>query len=234
MTISRDPAYLQVAAALRGELDRGEPAPGTDFASEREIASRFGVSRPTANKALARLAAEGRVLLRPGLPAAVAEAGLFHDMARLLSFDDEARAAGLDPSSRVLDFSLAEHPELGSALRLRRLRSARGTPAILEERFFPAGLCAALTPEMAAGSVYRALAELGLRPARAEQRALAVSPATEERELLGLPQGIACFRVLGRGFLEDGTTLWIEDTLFRGDRFEIRGSLRPLDHARED
>ncbi len=224
----REPLYQQIVELLRGELAQGQWAPESRFPSERELAARFAISRTTANKVLSVLAADGLVQHRKGLGAFVAGKPLQHDMGELLSFTEKARRSGFLPETRVLAFRREEDGAWGQALYLERLRSVDGEPVIFERRWLNAALCPGLTEEMAAGSLYDALINgLGLTVACAEQRARAVAPDGRERALLGIRQGQACLRVEGRGLLADGQELWREDTLFRGDRYEIHGVLTP-------
>jgi DNA-binding GntR family transcriptional regulator len=60
------PKYLQVANYLRDQILRGELRPGHEVPSERQIAEEWGVSRPTATRALAALRVEGLVEARQG------------------------------------------------------------------------------------------------------------------------------------------------------------------------
>lgn len=228
MELNREPLYLQIAEALRGEISSGVYGPGMRFPSERELAERYSVSRPTANKVLSSLAASGHILSRKGVGAFVAGPPLQHDMRALLSFTEKARRAGFVPLTRLLAMERTVDAELGEAIRLVRLRFIDGEPVIYEKRLLSAPLCAPLTAEAASGSLYAALSQgLGLQLGRAEQRARAVAPTAQERRRLSLRAGSACLRVEGRGYLADGRLLWIEDTLFRGDRFEIAGTLIP-------
>ena len=55
------PIYRQLNETLRELLRAGEFKDGERFLTERDVASRFGVSRITANKALANLVAERRL-----------------------------------------------------------------------------------------------------------------------------------------------------------------------------
>jgi DNA-binding GntR family transcriptional regulator len=101
-------------------------------------------------------------------------------------------------------------------------------PVIFEKRWLDAELCESLTEEMAAGSLYDAMInQLSLAVTGAEQQVRAVTPDAHERALLQIRQGQACLRVEGKGFLADGRTVWMENTLFRGDRYEIHGILSP-------
>jgi DNA-binding GntR family transcriptional regulator len=60
------PKYVQVATYIRDQITRGELQPGEEVPSERQIAEEWGVSRPTATRALALLRVEGLVDSRQG------------------------------------------------------------------------------------------------------------------------------------------------------------------------
>jgi len=63
--ISRDrpvPPYLQLAAIIRGRVERGELAPGTRLPSILAMAAEYDVSVPTVRKALTLLKGEGLVV----------------------------------------------------------------------------------------------------------------------------------------------------------------------------
>ncbi|MEU2106828.1 MULTISPECIES: GntR family transcriptional regulator [unclassified Nocardia] len=67
------PKYLQIAEHLRDLIERGELAPGAEVPSERELAARWQVARPTAAKALNALRQRGIVTSRRGSGTYVAE-----------------------------------------------------------------------------------------------------------------------------------------------------------------
>ena len=78
MTVDHEgktPLYLQIAAILRGEIERGVYAPGRPVPSETQLMQRFEVARLTARKAVRVLASEGLVEVVPGRGAYVAERG---------------------------------------------------------------------------------------------------------------------------------------------------------------
>lgn len=60
------PVYVQVAAALRGRIAEGDPAPGEELPSEPDLAYEFGVGKDTIRRALAVLRGEGLVETRRG------------------------------------------------------------------------------------------------------------------------------------------------------------------------
>ena len=58
--------YLQIADQVRSLIAAGEFPRGSRLPAERELAKRFGVSRPTLREALIALEVEGYVDVRPG------------------------------------------------------------------------------------------------------------------------------------------------------------------------
>jgi DNA-binding FadR family transcriptional regulator len=58
--------YLQIADQVRLLIAAGEFVPGSRLPAERELAKRFGVSRPSLREALIALEVEGHVDVRPG------------------------------------------------------------------------------------------------------------------------------------------------------------------------
>lgn len=60
------PKYLQIAGHIRDQIIRGDLAAGSEVPSERELAARWNVARPTASKALDVLRQQGFVESRVG------------------------------------------------------------------------------------------------------------------------------------------------------------------------
>src|SRR6476469_5820346 len=58
--------YLQIADQIRSLIAAGEFPAGSRLPAERELAKRFGVSRPSLREALIALEVEGYVDVRPG------------------------------------------------------------------------------------------------------------------------------------------------------------------------
>jgi GntR family transcriptional regulator, transcriptional repressor for pyruvate dehydrogenase complex len=58
--------YLQIADQVQSLIAAGEFAAGSRLPAERELAKRFGVSRPTLREALIALEVQGHVDVRPG------------------------------------------------------------------------------------------------------------------------------------------------------------------------
>jgi DNA-binding GntR family transcriptional regulator len=59
-------AYKDITVALRTRITSGEFAPGSALPSESTLCAEFSVSRNTMRRALAQLAEEGMIAVRPG------------------------------------------------------------------------------------------------------------------------------------------------------------------------
>ena len=95
----KHPVYQQLQDEIRSLIDNGEFEIGDKFLSERQVAERFQVSRPTANKVLASLVADGRLEFRKGVGTFVCDNDnvLGYDLRILVSFTDKVRAMGKTP-----------------------------------------------------------------------------------------------------------------------------------------
>jgi DNA-binding FadR family transcriptional regulator len=65
-TVKVQRLYLQVADQLRELMRKGAPAPGERLPSERDLAEKFGVARPTIREAMIALEIAGLVQIRSG------------------------------------------------------------------------------------------------------------------------------------------------------------------------
>ena len=66
-TDSPVPPYRQVAAFLRGQIERGELPPGRRLPSIADLVQEYGIARTTAGKALRLLVDEGLAEVSPGM-----------------------------------------------------------------------------------------------------------------------------------------------------------------------
>ncbi|MBC3766775.1 FadR family transcriptional regulator [Neptunicella marina] len=64
--IKSDRLYMKVAEQLRSLVDKGQIKPGERFPSERELADKLGVSRPTIREAMIALELSGVIEIRTG------------------------------------------------------------------------------------------------------------------------------------------------------------------------
>lgn len=241
----KEPIYQQLNQLLRDLVTTGEFGVGAKFLTERQISERFGVSRATANKALSSLVSEGMLEFRKGVGTFVRGRALDYNLRALVSFTDEALAAGKRPATRVLRFAnlpaaeaLEELPALlkiapeDRVYYMERLRLADGTPVIFERRWVAAALCPGLTAADVQGTLYAVWRDrYGLQLEGANQRIRAIEVKHGDARALEVRRGSAGLLVTSVGYLAGGQPLWYERTLYRGDAYEFHNRLGRLQPA---
>jgi GntR family transcriptional regulator len=242
----KDPIYQQLNSALRGLIGRESFKAGSRFLTEREVGQRFGVSRATANKALAGLVSEGLLEFRKGVGTFVRGGVLDDDLRSLVSFTDKARIAGKKPTTKVLRFETVSagsaDDQITVALGVRsgediyfieRLRMVDDLPVIIERRWVVARFCPELSKSDLRGSLYALwTGRYKLEIADADQSICAVNLRAGEAKKLRVPNGSAALFVTSVGRLSSGEPLWYERILFRGDAYEFHNQLGPIRSAR--
>ncbi len=243
-SLVRTPVYQQLNDRLRASLSGGYRR-GDQFLTERDISEKFQVSRATANKALASLVSEGLLEFRKGLGTFVRRDVIDYDVRSLVSFTEKARSAGKRPSTELLNFAELSASDADESVRaalavgpgatlweLERVRLADETPVILEHRYVVQHHCPGLTRIHAEGSLYGAWTELlGLKVAGADEIIRAVLLTAVEARRLRTAAKSPALEVLSVGFLADSSPLWWERTLYRGDQYEFRSRLGPIQSA---
>jgi GntR family transcriptional regulator len=188
------PRYYEIEQALRARLAKLEPH--SPLPSDAELCAQFGVSRMTARGAVQRLVNEGLVYRVPGRGTFVAERPAHRSATHILSFSDEMRRQGREPSSRVVETgrrtaSDVEQDRLGvdDVVVLRRVRLADGEPIALETAVFPARVAGVLGSDFERESLFEVLSKTGTVPT-AGRAALAAAAATaEDARLLEIRKG---------------------------------------------
>lgn len=238
----REPVYQQLNQALRALLSSPEFPIGARFLTERQISGRFRVSRATANKALSNLVSEGLLEFHKGVGTFVRGRKMDYNLRALVSFTEEAIAAGKRPATRVLAFermSCGQAPEsVPHALEtgldemlfyIERLRLADELPVILEKRYVAAAHCPELNENDASGSLYAVWTrKYNLNLVGADQTIRAVSLHGADARQLEVREGAAGMLVSSTGYLAGGAPLWFERTLYRGDAYEFHNRLGGL------
>ncbi len=234
------PKHRQLRAILLEHL-RTELGPGEAIASERVLATQYGVSRATVREALGALVREGHLVRVPGRGTFVAE-GPVESRLALASFSEAMHRRGLTPSSRLLavrerpaDLTLADALDLAPGdpiVELERLRLADGRPMALERSCYPAARVPGLTGHDLSGSVYALLREhYDLEPLEAEQVVSSESADAHTAALLEVEPGapLLVFRRLSTA--RDRLPIEHAVSRFRGESYRIQMSLRPLGSA---
>lgn len=230
---SYTPLYQQIGEVLRTRIERGELVPGDQIPSENELTDQYRVSRNTARLAIGSLILDGLVYRVKGRGTFVAAERLSDGLMHLESFTEEMHQRGLEPGSRMLNFS-SELPSKKMAqilkikkkdkiYRIDRLRLADGKPMAINIAYLPVRLCPDLgEKDLASGSLYALLENQYNYQLGYAEYVIKISYADEyQAELLAVPGDSALLVREGTTYLEDGTP--IEHTLLlnRADRYEF-------------
>jgi GntR family transcriptional regulator len=198
------PKYVQMADHLRDRILRGDLRPGDDVPSERQLAADWGVSRPTATKALDVLRREGHLSGRQGAGTFVSYPPRVHRQAseryrrsietgRIYPPGERARIleAGCVPAPAEIAQVLGL-PEGAEVVRRRRLIVRGEEPVELSTSWLD-GEIVHLAPRLVAterileGTLAYVEHMTGRRGRIARDRVSARLATPEERALLALP-----------------------------------------------
>ncbi len=226
-TAGRLSTYRRLARLLRTAIQDDKLAAGESLPPERELASQFAVSRDTVRRAIDELTKQGLLESRQGAGTFVA-GRVEQPLAVISSFSDDMRQRGLQPGSFWIKRELGrptpeESLALGLApdeavLRLERVRTADGTPMAIERAVIQASLLGN-NPEFG-DSLYTALDDAGVKPARALQRLRAELANANDARLLGISKGDPVLYIERRSFSGQGRPLELTRSLYRGDRYD--------------
>jgi len=207
--------------------------PGDALLGERQLEEQFGVSRITVRRAISDLVQDGALVRIKGKGTFVSH-GLVRSTLHLASFNEDMRAAGFEPSTRVINASTAVPPAAAAehlglapeqqAYRVRRLRLANGAPVSVDESWLPPHLLPDLLSSDLTGSLYRTLGAAGHPVQQAEQTVEAAAASAETAALLDIEPGSPVLLFKRRSFTgtdEPGTPIEYSISTYRSDRYQV-------------
>ena len=225
------PLYVQIEEELRLMIDSGDLRPLSKVESESTLATRLGVSRMTARKAVDRLVAEGLMFRRQGKGTFVAHPKIAHGPSQLLSFSSSMNAQSIRHTTRVLAAGLVPAP----SRVVRYLRLAVGTPVIVVRRLRlvddePAAIhmswvlnrYSVILQGDLTGSLTDLMKSAGGSVAYTNDGIEATVAAGEIAQLLGVPVGSALVFISGTASSSDMEPVRYSEAFYRGDRFRFR------------
>ena len=239
------PLALQLADALRAEIQEGIRRPGSQLPTEAEFQHDYGVSRTTIRAALATLVAEGLVVTRKGFGSYVRDRPPLrrvssthrhasHRASGKPEFDTEAITQGQVPARRMLMTGRGPVPAdvaawLGcaageEAVIRQRLQLLDDVPTVISTSYYPLWVAEGTrleSPEPLAEGPDNLIEHLGHKFARGMELLRARMPTPEEVRLLELEPGVPVVRMLHIDYDPGGRTLQVADDLYAGDRHEF-------------
>ncbi len=236
-TSERPVKYLAIYEEIAGLIKKGALEPGSRIPSENEIINRHKVSNTTARKALQRLEHEGYALRIKGRGTFVREKPVFRPATEILSFSENMRRSGLEPSTRVLSAGKNDggatlcignqnHQLAGPYYEISRLRFGDNLPIMREIRFIDAGLCPSLTDQNLLGSLYKLYEGFGLELSEIYQSLTPVILEGEELEFFNLEKPTPGMLLEGASYNNAGRLVELERSFYRGDSYSFIVSAR--------
>lgn len=221
------PLYRKLVIGIDELIGAGSLRRGVFLPSERQLATQLGISRVTVRKALDALIANGAIRRRQGSRTEVTSR-VEKSLARLSSFSEDMLSRGFSPgcvwiSKALVHPTPAEAMALGlgpsaTVLRLKRVRTADGTPIALEVASVPSFILS--DPDMVGDSLYHALDAVGMMPERAVQRMKAGPAEADDRERLHLEEHASLLIVERRCFHNERVVEFTQ-TRYRGDVYDF-------------
>lgn len=141
------PIYIQIANALRRDLQLGAYAIGNRLPTESQLSNRFGVNRHTLRRAIDVLKLEGLVRVEKGRGIFVTATPIHYPIGKRVRYNDALKAQGWTPGYQVIRTEHLEAEEKvahkmdiqpGEPLALiERLGLADGNPVDIATSYFP-------------------------------------------------------------------------------------------------
>jgi GntR family transcriptional regulator len=235
--LSKIPYYQQLYEILRGKISRAEWRPGDMIPAESELIDQFEVSRSTVRQVLDQLVQEGLIYRQRGRGTFVAHPSLEQSMVRIISFTEDMRQRGFEPSTTVISAAVTPAPEeIARELRIEpgeqlaciiRLRLADGEPMSIEESY----LVARFSPDIlrhdyAAKPLRETLEEdYGIRLVNAKQTIRAILAPREIAELLQIKPRSALLFIERVSFSQDALPIEFLRIYYRADRYTLYNEL---------
>ena len=231
----REPVYYRLKQDLLATIEASEE--GERLPSERVLAEDFGTSRASVRLALQELVVEGRLRREHGSGTYVARPKLAQPL-ELSSYTSEARAAGFEPGTEILELATVRAgPRVGARLAvapstrvvlLVRLRTADGLPMALERTHLVSARFPHLRRHLSAeGSLYRVMREVyGVEPVESHDAIETAVLSPDDAAVLRTEVGLPALRQTRLALDADGTPLEWTESVYRGDRFTLVAHLR--------
>jgi len=223
------PLYAQIKLALQEEIEKSMK-PGDSLETEDKLEKRFNVSRITIRRALNELEADRLISRQQGRGTFVRELPIEQELPQLLSWSNQMREKGMQPSSSHCEINVVEPTkEFASLLsmksgeklvRIRRLRLANGEPICIMDNYIPEIKVPGLIQEgLVNDSLYATLPKYEIKATQAEDRVEARLATDKEAKLLNIHKGSPLIQVIRLTLDSNNNPLYIAVVANRADKF---------------
>lgn len=226
------PYYYQIREILRQKIAEGEYKTGSKIPSEIELVQHFGVSRATIRNAIDSLVTDGLLTRRRGTGTFVAERKIAELLSHLVSFSEEMRLKGMNPSTRRISVAHIEPPDVVAeslrtrpgelVLRVERLRCADDKPIVLLLSYLPVRLGIPLSEDFSGSLIDLLENRYGVDIAIGDQTIEAARADEEQAVALEIKKGDPVLIMRRTTYSKDGTPVEYVTGAYRSDRYSFR------------
>jgi len=232
------PLYQQLYEVLRAKISSGAWRPGDMLPTEISLLDQYEVSRATVRQALDALVQEGLIYRERGRGTFVAYPTVQQGLVRIISFTEDMRQRGFEPSTEVTSAELlpasvdlakvldiVEGDELA---RIERLRLADGEAMSIEISYLVHRHCPGVLEQDYARYPLREMLETtyGVQIVRATQAIRAVSASVEIAERLSIKPADAMLHIERVSLSQYGVPVEFLRIYHRGDRYVLYNELK--------
>ncbi|MBP1326507.1 GntR family transcriptional regulator [Leucobacter exalbidus] len=228
------PLYYQISSRLERAIRVGTIPAGARLENEISIGEQLGLSRPTVRRAIQELVDKGLLVRRRGIGTQVVQARVSRPV-ELTSLHEDLNRSGISPTTRVLslermpaDAATAQllNVAVGTEItRIRRLRSADGTPMAVLENMLPPEFADITIEHLEAKGLYEILRARGITIKIANQTIGARRTHGDEHELLDLPKGSPLLTMERVAFDQGGRVIEAGQHCYRPDLYSFSTTL---------
>lgn len=228
------PAYVQIADALRTQIENRELRPGDRLPSERSLMDQFEVSRMTMRHALTILRSEGLIRSKRGRGGGnfIAAAPPLVEINRMEGFMPQLRERDMEVRSTLIHTDLVTASEkhrsaLGLAkgdqlFNVVRLRTVNNSPMLIEDSYFPVSLAPDLLHQDLEGSLYELLTNVyHHKPTAKWESFLPFAAQVREQQLLKAPARHPLLKIHRVAYDESNHAVEYSEDILRCDSAQV-------------
>ena len=225
------PIYLQISNFILELLERTPFSPGALLPSERIVCDRLGISKMTLRQAYGVLIQKGCLEAQRGVCTFVLGSRVEKKVSGMLSFSEEVKASGGNPSSRLLSLGVRRpSPDAAAFLKLgprectfeiKRLRYANQRPLAIEIVQLPHDRFPGLENfNWETESLYSVIEEqYGVKLSRCQSEIVAVPADREQARLLNVKIANPLLAINRKSYSTDNLPLEFCVTYYLGNRY---------------
>ncbi len=233
-TFKTQPLYDQLVELWKEKIET-ELEPNAKLPSEREIASRYGVSRTTVRLAFQELEKIGYIYRRHGKGTFASDLSRnTTNLSGSYSFTEQMRETGKKPETKIFEFKVLEankffakqlNVTIGESIyKLKRLRLADGQPMMLERSYLPVKPFISLTREMLEQKpLYDVIEEdFGQKIRIANEEFYASIAGAKDAELLEISEGAPVLHLVRTTYSTKNEIIEYTLSVARADQFRYK------------